>query len=84
MVESYRVCAEEQIGTYAQQEKAAGKERELREAEAGARTQQALIESELSITIQSNQGKADEAVETGRYDDSSHRNLGCPGSWYGS
>jgi uncharacterized membrane protein YqiK len=54
-----RQIAEEQIGTYGQQEKAAAKERELREAEARARTQQALTESELSITIQSNQGKAD-------------------------
>src|SRR4051794_21069892 len=54
-----RQIAEEQIGTYGQQERAAAKERELREAEARARTQQALTESELSITIQSNQGKAD-------------------------
>ena len=54
-----RQIAEEQIGTYAQQEKAAAKERELREAEARARTQQALTESEISITIQSNQGKAE-------------------------
>jgi uncharacterized membrane protein YqiK len=54
-----RQIAEEQIGTYGQQERAALKERELREAEARARTQQALTESELSITIQSNQGKAD-------------------------
>jgi uncharacterized membrane protein YqiK len=54
-----RQIAEEQIGTYSQQEKAAGKERELREAEARARTQQALTESELSISIQSNQGKAE-------------------------
>lgn len=54
-----RQIAEEQIGTYGQQEKAAAKERELREAEARARTQQALTESEISITIQSNQGKAD-------------------------
>jgi uncharacterized membrane protein YqiK len=54
-----RQIAEEQVETYARQEKAAAKERELREAEARARTQQALTESELSITIQSNQGKAD-------------------------
>jgi len=54
-----RQIAEEQVGTYSQQEKAAAKERELREAEARARTQQALTESELSITIQSNQGKAE-------------------------
>lgn len=54
-----RQIAEEQIETYARQEKASVKERELREAEARARQQQHLTESELSITIQSNQGKAD-------------------------
>jgi uncharacterized membrane protein YqiK len=35
------------------------KERELREAEAAARQQQTITESELSITVQSNQGKAE-------------------------
>src|SRR5205085_2856519 len=35
------------------------KERELREAESRARQQQALTESEISITVQGNQGKAD-------------------------
>ncbi|HUN80319.1 MAG TPA: SPFH domain-containing protein [Phycisphaerae bacterium] len=54
-----RQIAEEQIETYSRQEKAAVKERELREAEARARQQQSLTESELSITIQANQGKAD-------------------------
>jgi uncharacterized membrane protein YqiK len=54
-----RQIAEEQVETYGRQERAAGKERELREAEARARTQTSLTESELSITIQSNQGKAD-------------------------
>lgn len=54
-----RQIAEEQIETYSRQEKAAVKERELREAESKARQQQALTESEVSITIQSNQGKAD-------------------------
>nr|HEX4316767.1 SPFH domain-containing protein [Kofleriaceae bacterium] len=54
-----RQIAEEQVETYARQEKAAAKERELREAEARARTQQALTESELSIQIQSNAGKAE-------------------------
>jgi uncharacterized membrane protein YqiK len=53
-----RQIAEEQIETYARQEKAAVKERELREAEARARQQQHLTESEVSITIQSNEGKA--------------------------
>ena len=40
-------------------ERAAGKERELREAEAKARAQQALTESDISIAIQSNVGKAE-------------------------
>jgi uncharacterized membrane protein YqiK len=53
-----RQIAEEQVETYSRQEKAAVKERELREAEARARQQQTLTESEISITIQSNQGKA--------------------------
>ncbi len=54
-----RQIAEEQIETYSRQERAAGKERELRQAESRAREQQALTELEISITIQSNQGKAD-------------------------
>ncbi|MCE5258752.1 MAG: flotillin family protein [Chloroflexi bacterium] len=54
-----RQIAEEQVQTYAQQEKAAFKERELREVEARARQQQALTESEIGISIQSNQGKAE-------------------------
>ena len=54
-----RQVAEEQVETYARQEKAAVKERELREAEAKSRQQQSLTESELSIRIQENQGKAE-------------------------
>lgn len=54
-----RQIAEEQVETYARQEKAAVKERELREAEARARQQQQLTESELSIRIEENQGKAE-------------------------
>lgn len=54
-----RQIAEEQVETYGRQEKAAVKERELREAEARARQQQHLTESELSIIVQSNQGKAE-------------------------
>jgi len=54
-----RQIAEEQIETYNRQEKASVKERELREAESRARQQQALTESEISITMQSNQGKAE-------------------------
>jgi uncharacterized membrane protein YqiK len=53
-----RQIAEEQIGTYARQEKAAIKERELREAEARAEAQQQLTQSEVLITVESNQGKA--------------------------
>jgi uncharacterized membrane protein YqiK len=54
-----RQIAVEQIETYSRQQTAAGKERELREAEARARQQQLLTESEISIQVQSNQGKAD-------------------------
>jgi uncharacterized membrane protein YqiK len=54
-----RQIAEEQVETYSRQEKAAVKERELREAEARAKQQTHLTESELSITVQTNQGKAD-------------------------
>ncbi|NTW04150.1 MAG: flotillin family protein, partial [Oscillochloris sp.] len=54
-----RQIAEEQIETYGRQERAAVKERELREAESRARQQTMLTESELSITVQSNQGKAE-------------------------
>ncbi|HEX8833760.1 MAG TPA: SPFH domain-containing protein [Abditibacteriaceae bacterium] len=54
-----RQVADEQIETYARQEKAATKERELREAESRARQQQSITESELSITVQTNQGKAE-------------------------
>lgn len=54
-----RQIAEEQIETYNRQEKAAVKERELREAEARARQQQMLTESEISIAVQTNQGKAE-------------------------
>jgi uncharacterized membrane protein YqiK len=54
-----RQIAEEQVETYARQEKAAVKERELREAEARARQQRTITESELGITVQMNVGKAD-------------------------
>ena len=53
-----RQIAEEQVETYKVQEKAAAKERDLREAMARASTQKQLTESELAITIESNQGKA--------------------------
>jgi uncharacterized membrane protein YqiK len=54
-----RQIAEEQVETYTKQEKAAVKERELREAEVRAKQQANITESELSITVQTNQGKAD-------------------------
>jgi uncharacterized membrane protein YqiK len=54
-----RQVAAEQIETYERMEKAAIKERELREAEARARAQQQLTESEISIAVQANQGKAE-------------------------
>ena len=54
-----RQIAEEQVETYTRQEKAAMKEKELREAEARAKQQTFITESELSIDIQTNQGKAE-------------------------
>ncbi len=45
--------------TYVRQEKAAVKERELREAESRAQMQTNITESELNITVQTNQGKAE-------------------------
>ncbi len=54
-----RQIATEQVETYNRQEQAAVKERELREAEARAKQQTAITESELSIQVQSNNGKAD-------------------------
>lgn len=53
-----RQIAEEQIETYARQEKASAKERELREAMARAEKQKHLTESELAIQIEANQGRA--------------------------
>ncbi len=53
-----RQIAEEQIETYHRQEKAAAKERELRETIARADRQKALTESELAIQIEANQGRA--------------------------
>ncbi len=53
-----RQVAEEQVTTYAKQKVAAEGEKELREAQARALQQTAITESELSITVQENQGKA--------------------------
>ncbi len=54
-----RQIATEQVETYARQEQAAVKERELREAEARAQMQSKLTEAELNINIQTDQGKAE-------------------------
>ncbi len=54
-----RQVAEEQVETYSQQEKAAVKERELREAQSRAQMQTRLTEAELNINIQTDQGKAE-------------------------
>ena len=53
-----RQIADEQVGTYERQKLAAEKERELREAEAKAQQQTAITQSELSIRVQENAGKA--------------------------
>jgi len=53
-----RQVAEEQVATYAKQKVAAEGEKELREAQARAHQQTAITESELSITVQENEGKA--------------------------
>lgn len=54
-----RQIAVEQIETFQRQQIAANKERELREAQARAEQQRNITESEVSITVLSNQGKAD-------------------------
>lgn len=56
-----RQIAVEQIETFQRQQIAAQKERELREAQARAEQQRNITESEVSITVLSNQGKADYA-----------------------
>ena len=53
-----RQVAEEQVTTYQKQKVAAEGEKLLREAQARAHQQTAITESELSITVQENQGKA--------------------------
>lgn len=53
-----RQIADEQVGTYERQKLAAQKERELREAEARAKQQTAITESELSIQVKANEGRA--------------------------
>jgi uncharacterized membrane protein YqiK len=53
-----RQLAQEQVTTYQKQRVAAEGEKDLREAQARALQQTAITESELSITVQENQGKA--------------------------
>lgn len=53
-----RQVAEEKVETYRKQEEAAVGERSLREAEARAAQAASITQSELSITIQENEGKA--------------------------
>jgi uncharacterized membrane protein YqiK len=53
-----RQIADEQVGTYERQKIAAQKERQLREAEAQAKQQTAITESELAIQVQQNTGRA--------------------------
>lgn len=54
-----RQIAEEQVETYQRQQKAAVQERELKEAQSRAEQQTALTQSEISIIVQTNQGKAE-------------------------
>jgi uncharacterized membrane protein YqiK len=53
-----RQVAEERVTTYEKQRIAAEGERTLREAEARANQQTAITQSELSITVRENEGKA--------------------------
>ncbi len=54
-----RQVAAEQVETFDRQQKAAVKERDLKEAQARAQMQTNLTESELNITVLGNQGKAE-------------------------
>ncbi|GIM29061.1 hypothetical protein CPJCM30710_17270 [Clostridium polyendosporum] len=54
-----RQIAKEQLETYATQQTAAEKEKELKEAQAIAKQQTSLTESDINIRIQENQGKAE-------------------------
>lgn len=54
-----RQIADEQIETYGRQQKAADKERELREVQAKAQQQTALTESAIAVEVQGNRGRAD-------------------------
>ncbi len=54
-----RQIAAEQVETYARQQQAAVKERDLKEAQARAQMQTNITESELNITVLGNEGKAE-------------------------
>ncbi len=54
-----RQIAVEQVETYQRQQNAATQERELKEAQSRAEQQTALTQSEISIIVQTNQGKAE-------------------------
>ena len=54
-----RQIAAEQVETYERQQQAAVKERELKEAQSRAQMQTHITESELNVTVQSNEGKAE-------------------------
>ena len=54
-----RQIAMEQIETYTMQQKAADKEKELKESQSRAAQQRFLTESEINIQIQGNEGKAE-------------------------
>lgn len=54
-----RQIAKEQIATYVEQQSAAQEEKKLREAEAKAKQQTLLTQSEIDIEVQANKGKAE-------------------------
>jgi uncharacterized membrane protein YqiK len=54
-----RQIAKEQVATYTEQQCAAQEEKKLREAEAKAKQQTLLTQSDIDIEIQSNKGKAE-------------------------
>jgi uncharacterized membrane protein YqiK len=61
-----RQIAVEQIETFQRQQIAAAKERELREAQARTEQQRNITESELSITVLSNQGRPNTSAHCSR------------------
>uniref|UniRef100_UPI00333F24CE SPFH domain-containing protein n=1 Tax=Novosphingobium sp. TaxID=1874826 RepID=UPI00333F24CE len=63
-----RQVAEERVATYEKQRVAAEGEKTLREAEARANQQTAITQSELSITVKENEGKAQLKLATQQAD----------------